>query len=76
MEPGAVDRAAGRIYTRIVAIVSAIISVAMLVGSLISWRFSGPIGGIIWLFGAVVFGVIARASWRSRAALSDVDFTG
>lgn len=72
----AADRAAGRVYTGILAIVSGSISVAMLAAAAISWRLSGPLGGLVWLIGALVFFLLARASWRSAAALSDIDFTG
>jgi F0F1-type ATP synthase assembly protein I len=70
-----IDRAAGKVYARILAVVTAVISAVMLISALFSWRLSGPVGGLVWLLGALVFGVIARAAWRSRAALSDVDFT-
>ena len=73
---GIIDRVAGRIYTRILAAVTAAISVVMLISALVAWRSSGPVGGLVWLAGALLFSVIARASWRSQAALSDVDFTG
>jgi hypothetical protein len=69
------DRFAGRIYTRVLAVVTAAISAVMLICALVAWWVSGPIGGLVWLAGALLFGAIARGSWRSQAALSDVDFT-
>ena len=70
-----IDRVAGRIYTRVLAVVTAAISAVMLISALVAWRISGPFGGLVWFAGALLFGVIARASWRSQANLSDVDFT-
>jgi hypothetical protein len=72
----AFDRAAGRIYTRILGAFTALVAVCMLIQALLSWRAGALVGGVIWLLGAVLFGWIARSSWRSRAAMSDVDWTG
>jgi hypothetical protein len=55
--------------------VGAVISAVMLISALVAWRISGPVGGLVWFAGALLFGVIARAAWRSQADLSDVDFT-
>jgi hypothetical protein len=68
-----IDRVAGKIYTRILAVITTVVSAAMLISAVIAWRTSGAVGGLVWLGGAVLFGAVARASWRSRAALSDVD---
>lgn len=71
-----IDRLAGRAYTRFLAVLSGAASGVMLLFAVLAWRRDAPAGTIIWLAGALVFGLVARASWRSRARLSDVDFTG
>jgi type IV secretory pathway TrbD component len=72
-----IDRIAGRIYTRAVAVFTGLVAVAMLVGALVAWLGSRAIGGVvIWLAGALVFGWLSRLSWRSKAGLGDIDFTG
>jgi hypothetical protein len=63
-------------FTRILAVMSGAISLGMLLAALFSWRSSGAVGALIWLLGAAFFGFVARHSWRSKAGLSDVDFTG
>jgi hypothetical protein len=70
-----VDRAAGRLYSRLMALATGAISAVMLIAALVSWWRTGPVGGGVWLLGAVVFGAIALASWRGRAGLSDGDFS-
>jgi hypothetical protein len=70
-----IDRIAGRIYTRMLAVFTGLVSLGMLIAAVISWAMAGPAAAWMWLLGTVVFGLIARMSWRSRAALSDIDFT-
>jgi hypothetical protein len=70
------DRAAGRVYMRMVAVVTGITSAGMLVLAAIFWAVWSPLGGSMWLVGALVFGLIARSCWRSRARLSDIDLAG
>jgi hypothetical protein len=69
-----IDRIAGRVYTRVLDIFTGFVSVAMLIAAVFAWA-SGGIAWI-WALGAVVFGFVARASWRSRAGLGDIDFSG
>lgn len=69
----AIDRVAGRIYNRAIAVFAGFVSAGMLVAAAVAWRRSGA--AWMWLFGVVVFGVIARLSWRSRATLSDIDWS-
>lgn len=69
------DRAAGRVYLRLLAVLCGCIALVMLTFALFAWPDS-RVGALIWLSGALVFGASARGAWRSRAGLSDVDFTG
>ena len=71
-----IDLLAGRAYTRFLSLLSGAASAAMLLFGVLAWRRDAPVGTIIWLAGAMAFAFIARAMWRSRARLSDVDFTG
>jgi hypothetical protein len=71
----AVDEVAGRTYTRVLALFTGAVSAVMLVSAIVAWRISGVVPGMVWLSGALLFGLISRVSWRSRAKLSDVDFT-
>ena len=68
-----IDRVAGRVYTRILAFATGAISIVMLISAVVAWTMSGAVGGLVWLAGSLLFGVIARASWRSQASLSDID---
>lgn len=70
-----VDRIAGRIYTRVLAVFTGLVSAGMLVAAVISVALSGLAAAWIWMLGAALFGVVARVTWRSRAPLSDVDFS-
>lgn len=71
-----VDRAAGRIYTIFLALFTGVVCAVMVAFAIIGWIGSGFGGAWIWLTGALVFGFISWRSWRSKASLSDVDFTG
>jgi hypothetical protein len=71
-----IDRVAGRIYNRAIAIFCGFISAGMLLAAVVAWAASGLGAAWMWLLGVVVFGAIARLSWRSRATLSDIDFSG
>jgi hypothetical protein len=72
-----VDRIAGRIYTRALAIVlGAIAAILLGAGVLLLWFSGGHPFGLAWLAGGLLFGLVARASWRSRAPLSEVDSAG
>jgi hypothetical protein len=72
-----IDRLAGRVYTRVLALILGAIGTAfVLTGVVLLWRSGGHLFGHVWLGGGVLFAIVARRCWRSRAALSDIDQSG
>jgi hypothetical protein len=70
----AVDRLAGRLYTRVLALLTgAIAAVLLIAGAVLLGRSGGHPFGLVWTAGGVLFALIARGLWRSRAPLSDLD---
>jgi hypothetical protein len=69
------DHVLGRIYTRLIAGFSALVAVVMLVTAILAWKRFGMLPGVLWFSGAMIFGALARAAWRSKSGLGDIDIT-
>jgi hypothetical protein len=70
-----IDRVAGRIYSRVAAVVLGFISMMLFGTGLVHRAWAGMAGAWMWFGGAAFFAAFAALCWRSRAALSDIDFT-
>lgn len=68
---GQVDRIAGKIYNRVLAIALSGVAVFLTISGLLFIGDGGIVFGLLWLAGGLGFGLLARWLWRSRATLSD-----
>lgn len=66
-----VDRVAGRIYARVLAVVLYAAAAAVTVSGFLFIRAGGTLFGLFWLAGGLAFGLLGRRLWRSRATLRE-----
>jgi hypothetical protein len=66
-----IDRVAGRIYNRGLALVLGGAAFVVLVTGLFFIRAGGVVFGMLWMAGGLGFALTGRWLWRSRTTLSE-----
>jgi hypothetical protein len=70
-----IDRLAGRVYSRVAAVVLGFVSMLLFGVARLHGAWAGMAAAWLWFGGAAFFAVLAVLCWRSRASLSGIDFS-